>query len=749
MSRSIRIDRRQFLLRGASALGGLAVSMHWPLAGVVSASSESDPHSGAELGLLVRIEPDGRTIIGGKDPDMGQGVMTSLPMLIAEEMDADWSMVRVEPLPLGIDPDHQGEGFPWKYGRQGVGGSNAISGNYQALREVGARIRQLLLAAAADQWEVPLSELRTEPGHVIHQASGRQAHYGVLAATAARMDWPEQTPALKDEQDFRIIGQAKHQTHLRDIVTGRVEYGIDADYPGLLYAAVARCPYADGAIRRYDARAAVALPGVLRVVELPGPVPGEGYSTLAPGVAVIARDTWSALRGRDQLNIEWRRGPYANESTASLEQAAREALRGSGQVVHELGDFDQAMATAERVVEAEYVEPYVAHCTMEPQNAIAHVQADRVDIIAPTQMPASAAVITQRLTGIELRNISVRMPRLGGGFGRRLSVDYVAEAVLLSKAVGAPVKVQWSREDDLRHDFYRPSGIHQLRAGLDGDGRIIAWTHRMASPSKYFRRPNVAPEEMWRSEFFPDDFPAGMVPNLRLEYFPLDSGVWRGSWRAPASAVNAFVVQSFIDEIAHATDRDPLDLRLHLIGDGAQFDYRNHGGPIFDSGRLAAVLKRAAREGGWGHNLPDGVGQGIAAHFTFGSYVAYVVEAGFEQDQPRLRRVTAAVDCGRVVNPAGARAQVEGGICDALTTALYSAITLDQGRVQQGNFDTYPLLPVSAAPDEIDIHFIGQDHPPTGLGEPPFPPLAPAFTGALFAASGRRIRRLPIQGVNT
>lgn len=627
------INRRRFLQSSATVAGGLLLGISLPGHSQRQFEAVGMPAEHG-LGFFVRIEPDGRVIIGSPQPEMGQGVKTSLPMLVAEELDVNWDSVTVEQMPLGIKRDAEGN-LSWLHVGQGAGGSTSVSDNWQPLREAGATARQLLLQAAADRWQVSPGDLSTADGIVSHNSSGRRAAYAELAAAAAELPLPETPPPLKDRKDFRIIGTPRNVVDAADIVTGRAAYGIDAAMPGMVYAAIERSPYHDGTVASIDDSAARAISGVIDIVPIEGPKPGEPYTVLASGVAVVADSTWAAFKGKRALKIKWNPGPHADESSATLRRQMETSMESEGQVVLNDGNFTQAFERSEKTLEADFFVPYASHAPMEPQCCVVHVREDGADVIGPIQMPSGASRMVNRLTGLDRMSIRVQMSRLGGGFGRRLTVDYVAEATLVSMAVKRPVKLQWTREDDLRHDFYRPCGLHRLSAATDGDGNIIAWSHRLASPSKYYRRSNVPEDEQWKAELYPDDLPRHLVPNVRLTYHSMKSGAPRGSWRAPAHYANAFAVQSFIDELAYHNGEDPLAYRLRLLGEQREFPYEQHGGPVFDTGRLAGVLELAAKKAGWGKPLRAGRGRGIAGHFTFGGYAAYVVEVTVESSTLR------------------------------------------------------------------------------------------------------------------
>ena len=732
-----RMSRREFLVAGPALTGAFVIGIPATRA---SASAEGEER---RLGFFVEIRADGHVVIGSNQPEIGQGVRTALPMLVAEELDVEWAKVSIRPMPLGLVVT--ADGLAWKYGGQGVGGSTGLTANWDFMRQVGATARQQLIRAAAARWNVAPGSCFTEPGVVVCADTGERLAYADLVADAAGIGIGDETPPLKPRDAYRIVGKPQKTIDALDIVTGRAKYGIDTRRPDMRFAVIARSPWLNGRPRSIDDSAARKVPGVLDVFGIDGPAPGEPYQVLASGVAVVATSTWAAIKGREALRVDWDKGPNANDSSEAFWAGNARMLEGRGQIVLDDGDFEAAMAAADKVVTRRYELPFVSHAPLEPQNCYAFVQEDRCHIIAPTQMPAGASRSAAWATGLARDRIHVDFTRVGGGFGRRLTNDYVAEAALISKRTGWPIQLQWTREDDIRNDFYRPAGLHEMRAGIDAEGNIVAWTQRLASASKYYRRPDMPDENLWQAELYPDDFPRNVIGNMRLEYFHNAIGVPRGSWRAPAHTANAFVVQSFLDEIAHETGRDPLGLRVALYGEDRELPYGNHGGPTFNPGRLTRLVTFVAERIGHGRALPRGRGIGIASHFTFGGYAAHAIEVEVSEDGDlSIERIVAAIDCGFAVHPNAVEAQLQGGTVDGLSTALGLQITVRDGQVEQGNFDDYPLARIAAFPARFETHVLPWGGEPTGAGEMGLPSAAPALTNAIFAATGRRIRRLPI-----
>jgi isoquinoline 1-oxidoreductase beta subunit len=679
------------------------------------------PHA---LGAFVHVARSGDVTIHVPKPELGQGVRTSLPMLVAEELGADWKRVRV------VQAD-----FAERYGRMGVGSSSSLRSMWIPMRTAGAAARAMLVAAASARWGVPAGECRVERGVIRHGA--RTLGFGDVAEEAARLPVPKDVP-LKDPASFTLVGRSTGRVDDPAIVRGRAGYGIDVKVPGMLHAAVARSPVFGGKVARVVDTKARRVPGVRDVVRLE-PI---GADLPWAGVGVIADTTWASFRGRDALEVAWDEGPAAAESTASLRARMDELTAKEGKRVTDTGDVDAALSGASRVIEARYEVPYLAHAAMEPMNATAAWTDDRVEIWAPTQGADWTAETVASALKIPKERVTVHVTLLGGGFGRRSFSDAVLEAALLSRAAGGrPVKVTWTREDDVRHDYYRPPSVHRVRAALDGS-RLVAWHHRMASPSINVY---LGDGEAFESETGGvHDLPYG-VPNLRVEYAAVDSALPRGWWRAVEHSGNGFVVQSFLDELAHDAGIDPLELQLSLLPKGftrpaaskSQKDFP------FSADRLRAVIELVRERSGWARRPAPGRARGFAASYAYLTYVAEVAEVSLGKDgAPRVHRVTAAVDCGTPVNPDGIAQQIEGGILYGLAAALHGRIDVEKGRVVQSNFHDYPPLRIEESPS-IDVHIVPSRALPTGVGEPGLPPIAPAVANALFALTGKRRRTLP------
>ena len=738
MNSTWRPDRRYFVQVSTATTGGLLLGIYTrPLGLRVARPDALVPNA------FVRIDQDGAITVTVARPEMGQGVRTALPLIIAEELGADWRMIRIEQADLA---DRYG------VGQQYAGGSNSIQESFAPLRHAGAAAREMLVQAAAARWGVQPGGCGARDSYVVHEPTGRRLGFGELVATARSLPVPTNAP-LKQPKEFRIVGTRTRSLDAPVIADGTIRFGLDTRVPGMVFAAIARSPTFGGKVQRVVSEKALAVPGVRRIVLIDAdalPEFPENSPKPANGVAVVADSTWPALQGRRALEVTWEVGTELAASSADLHtQCVALAARPPERVKREDGDPDAALARAARTLEAIYELPFLAHAPMEPMNCTADVRDGRCEVWAPTQNPDTARDVVALVTGFPKAAITVHVTRMGGGFGRRFYADFVAEAVLASRAVQAPVQVMWTREDDIQHDFYRPASYNVLRGGLDADGRPIAWTHHIvnAARGEYLRwklPPGIttfpAAAELGR-----DDFPAGFIPNLRLSGTAEHSRIPRGQWRAVEDSSNVFITQSFVDELAHLAGKDPLAFQLELLGEPRAVPNdmgSNH------TGRLRSVLERAASRAGWGTPLPPGRGRGIAGAYANGAYVAEVAEVTVDKDgKVRVHRVVAAVDCGLVVNPAGAEAQVEGAIAYGLSAALGEEITVERGMVQQSNFSDYAVLRLDQMP-VVEVHFIQGGDRPLGLGEPPLPPIAPAVCNAIFAATGRRIRRLPVRSAD-
>ncbi|WP_374659019.1 molybdopterin cofactor-binding domain-containing protein [Inhella sp.] len=674
----------------------------------------------------LRIEPDGRIVLQAPAPDMGQGVKTSLPMLVAEELEVGLDQVTVEQ-----------STWDARMGRiQDAGGSSSVPKAWVPLRQAGATARWLLVSAAAQAWGLPHEALRTKRGEVRHDASGCRASYASLAAAAALLPLPKDVP-LKAPSEFRLIGRRQTQVDAAAMVRGAPLFCADRRPEGCLIGVVIKAPVRGARPLRGNWDELKAMPGMVDAWRLEGSdSPGgnmhrEHHGDPQHGVALVGRSTWAVLKARRALQVQWSATRYDGHSSAGYEAEIRQRLEHPGEIWRNDGDAPAALQAAATRIDVLYELPVLAHVTMETMSCLAEPLPDgRLRLRSPSQFPRLAVQAAQRQFGLQAEQIELEVPRLGGAFGRRWEVDFVLEACAMALRLKAPVLLFTPREDDIRHDYYRPFETHRIRAGLDAQGRLVAWDQdQWIQGFRTAATPKMEPREC----------PVGLIPNLRMRAQAIDSHLPDGAYRAPPSNLHAFFVESALNELAHAAGQDALTFRLQWLGEDRVLESG------FDTARLKAVLRLAAEKAGWGRPLPKGQGLGLAAWFSHNGYVAQVVELAVSPaGAVTVSRVTAAVDVGPIVNPSGAEQQVQGSIIDALAGALYQQVTLKDGAVQQSNFHDHPLLRMHEVPRRIDVHFIEGARRPTGLGEPAYPPLAPALTAALFAATGRRIRSLPL-----
>ena len=724
------LDRREFLRVSGIAGGGLLIGtalQYRPLEGAPLPASDADYMPNA----FIRIAADGRITIVAKNPEIGQGVKTSMPQLIAEELDVRWDALAIE----------QADSDPAKYGPQVAGGSTATPTNWEPLRRAGAAGRALMIAAAAKTWNVPEAECRTTgDGRVQHAASQRSASYGELAATAATLPAPDPaTLRMKAPSEYRIIGQPIPGVDNPKIVRGQPLFGIDVTVPGMLHAQYIKAPVYAARVASANLDELKRMRGVRDAFVLDG---GTQLAGLLPGVAIVADSYWNARVARNALKVTWAEHPTAQQSSAAFRAKATEFLGGAPQhLMRNDGDVDAAMGGG-TVVEAEYEYPFLAHAALEPMNCTAHFADGKLEVWAPTQNPQSGRALCANTLGIDPANITIHMIRAGGGFGRRLNNDYMVEAAAISKQVGAPVKLVWTREDDIRHDFYRPAGYHRLRGAVNASGTLTAWDNHFVT---FGEGPRFAPG----ASTGPTEFPAAFIPNFRLGISAMPLGVPTGFLRAPTSNAIAFVYQSFIDELAHAAKKDPVEFRREILAQFAPPPPPTGDGPrpqFMDAARMRGVLDLVAEMSGWGKQaLPRGTGMGVAFHFSHRGYFAEVVQATVARDgRLTVDKVWVAGDVGSVIiNPSGALNQVRGSVLDGISEALAQEITIEGGAAKEGNFNDFPLLRMRAVPP-VEVQFRMTDFPPTGMGEPALPPVIPALTNAIFAATGKRIRSLPL-----
>ena len=720
-------DRRDFLRVSALAGGGLLLSTMVDLDGV-AALGAMQPATAFAPNAFIRITPTGAITILAKNPEVGQGVRTMLPMLVAEELDVAWASVTVE----------QAMADEARYGRQFAGGSTATPMNWEPLRRAGAVGRQMLIAAAAQALNVPAAELTTADGAVHHRASRRTLPYGELATRAAALPVPDPaTVPLKAAKDFAIIGTSIPGVDNTKIVTGQPLFSIDVTVPGMKHAIYEKAPVFGAKVASANLDEILALPGVTHAFVVEGTTNLQG---LVPGVAIVADTWWHARSARKRLRVTWADHPTATQSSTGYAARAETLLAGAPQrVLRTDGDVTAAFAGAAKVVEARYAYPFLAHAPLEPQGCTAHWADGRMTLWTSSQNPQPGRQLVATTLGIAPTAIDIHMVRGGGGFGRRLTNDYMVEAAAIAKLANVPVKLTWTREDDMQHDFYRPAGWHGLKAGVDAQGKIVAWQNHFVTFGEGESFANSA-------SLSPSEFPAAFVPNYSLGVSTMPLGVPTGPLRAPTSNAIAFVFHSFLDELALAAGKDPIAFRMDLLAQAASAPTTGPQAPALVAERMRGVLALVAEKSGWGtRRLPRGTGMGVGFHYSHRGYFAEVVEASVSPSgELKIGKVWVAGDVGsQIINPSGAMAQVQGAVLDGIGEALRQEITVDGGRVVQSNFDEFELLRITEVPP-VEVHFRITDYPPTGMGEPALPPVIPALCNAIFAATGKRVRSLPL-----
>ncbi len=740
------VDRRQFLRVSALAGGGVLLATYIEPVANASARLAGAPKTAADFqpNAFIRITPDGSITIIAKNPEVGQGVKTMLPMIIADELDADWSKVKVEQAPLDTV----------KFQRQFAGGSTATPVNWMPMRKVGAAARAVLVTAAAQTWNVPESELTTSASTVIHQSSNRKASYGELSAKATTITPPDmETVKLKDPKQFTLIGKGMPGVDNHRIVTGKPLFGIDVTMPGMRYAVFEKAPVFAAKVKSANLDEIKKEPGVKNAFVVDG---GQQLQGLLGGVAIVADTWWAAKSARAKLKVTWEEHPTSSQSSASFDaQAAELSKKTPMRSLRKDGDVDAAFNgnSGAKVVDARYFYPFISHAPLEPQNCTAHFKDGKLEIWSQSQLPEPGRALVMQTLGLKDTDITIHMVRGGGGFGRRLNNDYMVEAAWIAKEVGVPVKLLWTREDDMQHDFYRPAGYHYLKGAVDSSGKLVAWRNhfvsfgdpeRMAAPAQ----PNTPLPFASSAGIGATEFPARFIPNFALDASVMPLGVPTGALRAPGSNGIAFATQSFIDELAAAAGKDPLQFRLDILSNTPISQDPGPAGapPGFEAARMSGVLELVRDKSGWGKTaLPKGTGMGVAFHFSHRGYFAEVVQATVAKDgSVKIDKVWVAGDVGsQIINPLNAENQVQGAVLDGIGEALGQEITIENGQTTQSNFNAFPLLRLRQAPP-VEVHFKITDNPPTGLGEPALPPVVPALCSAIYAVTGKRVRSLPL-----
>ena len=722
---SLTMGRRSFFKLTGAGVAGLVLGFHLDDTAYAAEAAEGEDQV---MNAFIRIAPDDRITIYSKCPEIGQGIKTSFGVIIAEELDADWNHVVME----------QADINPAVYGYQGSGGSTSIPRAWNQLRQAGAGAKAMLIAAAAEQWGVDAAQITAKDSVLTDGPSGRSATYGSLAAAAAKMPVPDlERLTLKNRAEYRLIGKRYRGVDDPKVVSGQPLFGIDIQLPGMVYASYTKCPAAGGKVGSFNVDEIKAQRGVLDAFALDG----TGISVeVMSGVAIIAKDTWSAFRAKDKLEVDWDLSGASKDSTAQFSAEAKTlAADFPEKPDNDVGDVDKSFADAAKTVEAYYEYPFAAHVPLEPMNATAHWHDGVMEMWVPTQQPERGLPLIAKVAGIAQEKIVMHQTRVGGGFGRRLVNDYACEAAAIAQKVNAPVKLQWTREDDFGHDFYRPAGYHQFKGAIDKDGRLDAWREHFitftADGKKEASGANLTENLKY----------AIKAPNLRRAKTMLPLKIPTGPWRAPGDCAQVFAAQSFMHELSLASGRDHVEFLVEAVNRDVPELAPKDRAVNFSPKRANDVIKLCAEKAGWGKKLPNGSGLGLAWCYSHAGHVAQTVELSVDADKRiKIDRIVVVLDVGPIIDLAGSEAQAQGASTDALSTAMGLKITIENGVVQEQNYNAYPILRLPFAPMTIDAYFIQSDNPPTGMGEPAFPALAPALGNAIFAATGERVRRLPL-----